>query len=178
MTISVLGLDISANRVAWAWANEKEFRAHLHTRGMMSWQSFVNAAAADIRAALQEYGHPPVCLEINLHPKIIYCGHPSPDMIRDYMRCRWVEGAIIRECCYEEPQIIRRIHGGHYEVPPDTRTFALQATGGVAAKKKRRDRMRLLYDLRNRELSEDEVDALAIAHDCVVALKAGMRKGK
>ena len=114
------------------------------------------------------------CLEINLHPHLTHKGHPSSTMVRSYMRSRWIEGAIIAECFHEEPQIIERKTGGFHAVP-EGEVYALQASsrGGKAVKERRRRDMSLIYAIRKVKISQDEVDALAIAHECVVALKTG-----
>ncbi len=174
--MKILGLDISANRIAWASADGSSWwRADLLRRGRTSFSVFIEEAAKRINQILVSPHAPDaVCLEINLHPNVTHKGHPSATKVRAYMRSRWVEGAIIQECLHEEPQIIERRPGGYYNVPKGT-VFALQASGraGKAEKEDRRRRMVAIYGLAGQKVSQDEVDALAISHDCVVALKTG-----
>lgn len=176
MSMIVLGLDISANRIAWASADGSSWwRADLLRRGRSSFSVFTEEAAKRINKILVS-PHPPdgVCLEINFHPNVTHKGHPSATKVRAYMRSRWIEGAIIQECLHEEPQIIERVRGGYYKVPKGT-VFALQASGKVGKHEKedRRRRMLAIYGLEGQKITQDEIDALAIAHDCVVALKTG-----
>ena len=177
--MNILGLDISANRIAWATADGSgTCSTHLIRRAHVSFGCFIDFAAAQINRILMS-DQPPdaVCLEINLHPNITHKGHPSAAKVRAYMRSRWVEGAIIQECLHEEPQIIDRVRGGYYRLPKGKIFFfALQASGKVGSKEKddRRRRMGAIYGLAVQEASQDEVDALAVAHEGVVALKTGI----
>lgn len=176
--MKILGLDISANRIAWASSDGSgHCLTDLLRRGPSSFSVFIEEAAKRINEVLVgEHAPDGVCLEINLHPNVTHKGHPSATKVRAYMRSRWIEGAIIQECLHEEPQIIERVKGGYYQVPKDTTVFALQASGKVGAKEKedRRRRMLAIYGLAGEPITQDEIDALAIAHDCVVALKTGI----
>lgn len=173
----VLGFDVSANRIAWAFTNGNTCLTGIVRRSGKSFDTFVSLAVTEIGGmwSLEDYIDAEICLEINLHPRIIHKGYISPDKIRAYMRSRWIEGALIDRLCHEEPQTIERIHNA-WKVPKDAQVFSLQASGGKDAKEKRRRRMSLIYqDIAERKLSEDEIDALAIAHECYVALKSGVR---
>lgn len=174
--MKILGLDISANRIAWAAADGSgSCSTNLLRRGRSSFTVFIEEAAKRINEILVAPELPEgVCLEINLHPNVTHKGHPSATKVRAYMRSRWVEGAIIQECLHEEPQIIERVRGGYYRVPKGT-VFALQASGKAGSKEKedRRRRMSAIYGL-GQKITQDAVDALAIAHECAVALKTGI----
>ncbi len=181
--MKVLGLDISANRIAWASSDGSgHCLTDLLRRGRSSFSVFIEEAAKRINGILTGPAAPDgVCLEINLHPNVTHNGHPSATKVRAYMRSRWIEGAIIQECLHEEPQIIERLPGGYYKVPKGT-VFALQASGRAGTKEKedRRRRMVAIYGLAGQTVSVDEIDALATAHEAVIALKTGtiMRGGR
>ena len=176
--MKILGLDISANRIAWALADGGgHCSTELLRRNLRSFGFFIEQAAQRINEILVGPEAPDgVCLEINLHPNVTHKGHPSATKVRAYMRSRWVEGAIIQECLHEEPQIIERVRGGYYRVPKGT-VFALQASGKVGKKEKedRRRRMLVIYGLAGEPITQDEIDALAVAHECSCALRTGIR---
>jgi hypothetical protein len=171
----VLGFDVSANRVAWALCDSARFYGSgLVKKGRFAARDLVDTAVDMIKNMTQPYES--ACLEINLHPKVMHKGRLSPKMVRAYMRSRWMEGALIDRLGYDEPsEIIRKgsiIAGGFVVVDPDAGMYSLQATGGKDAKAKRRSRMMMLYAAWEvSRLSEDEIDALAIAHDCAVAIR-------
>ena len=171
----VCGLDVSANRIAWALcdgAGECDtdyIRRDTDTLGV-----FVEVGVDMIRDAMKEGGAEASCIEINLHPKIMHKGHPSANLIRAYLRSRWVEGAVLSRLFECEPLEIQKIKGGFHKIPAGN-VFALQASGGKDAKLRRRERMTLHYNLQAAKISEDEIDALAVAHECAVALTTGIR---
>jgi hypothetical protein len=90
------------------------------------------------------------------------------------LRSRWVEGAILSRLFECEPLEIKKLKGGFHEIPAG-KVFALQASGGADAKAKRRSRMTLLYKLQA-DVTEDEIDALAVGHECACALATGVRE--
>ena len=173
----VLGLDVSANRIAWALCDGVgTCETDIFRRDVIDPMAFVERAARDILIRLQSaVGLRPdaCCLEINLRPDIMHKGRVSPQKIAAYMRSRWVEGALLFACGLTEPQMIMKIKGGFHKIPAGN-VFALQASGGKDAKQVRRDRMTLIYKL-PKDLSEDECDALAVSHECCVALTTGVR---
>lgn len=172
----VVGLDISANRIAWAVTDS----VHLSSWGMRkrssrrSLQEFVMSSTDAIRAVMGDSKTETVCIEINLHPKVIHKGHVSPKMIRAYMRSRWVEGALLFGLELGEPEELVRGKGGYILLPNARKCYSLAATWSQNAKEKRWRRMSSIYRDAKR-LGEDEIDALAIAHDCAVALALGLK---
>ena len=174
----VLGLDVSANRIAWAFTNGTKCETGIVRRSEKSFDVFVSLAAKQINSRWGEgsdWLEAEICLEINLRPAWMWRGASSPHMVESYMRSRWIEGALIDRLCHEEPQKIERIHNA-WKVKEGSQVHSLQASGGKDAKANRRRRMSLIYHfIEERKLSEDEIDALAIAHECYVALRAGIR---
>lgn len=173
----VLGLDVSANRIAWALAGGAgECETGILRRGRNDFTEFVHGASGAItRFFAGMYDPDAYCLEVNLHPNIIHKGHIAPKMIKAYMRSRWVEGALLGSLLLTEPRMIQKMPGGFHKIPAGD-VFALQASGGKDAKLKRRQRMTLHYGLQSMKISEDEIDALAVAHECVIALTTGVRQ--
>ena len=173
----VLGLDVSANRVAWAVCNGNDMLGSERIERFDDcFGFFVDAASDMLKLAID--GHKPdaACIEINLHPNIMHKGRPAANMIRAYMRSRWVEGALLGRLFEHEPLEITKMKGGWLAVP-EGNVFALQASGGAKAKEKRRTRMSAIYRIGpTAQVSEDEIDALAIAHEACIALKTGVRK--
>ncbi len=171
----VMGLDISANRVAFAVCDSVEFMGSrlMRRKNWPTLGAFAEDAASLIRGGRQMCGLPSVCMEINTRPKIMHKGKPSPNMVLSYMRSRWVEGAIIAMCAEDEPGMIKRLKGGYWEIPTDSTWFALQASSGKNEKENRRRRMSTIYGFKLGKISQDEVDALAIAHECSIALNMG-----
>lgn len=176
MRHKVLGLDVSANRIAWAICDSARLFTYGHQTRMETDDGLIQIAATKIITARRNYDDPPICLEINLHPKLMHRGRIAAKMVRAYMRSRWVEGALLESMNVSLPIELARNKGGLIPVLFDEYVFALPATGGADAKLTRRHRMTCLYGLRKLRLTEDEVDALAIAHDCSAALAAGIRK--
>lgn len=87
------------------------------------------------------------------------------------MRSRWVEGAVLGRLNLDEPTEITRKRGGFGEAEVGRAIYSLAASGSKDAKQNRRRRMLSLYVAHKLDdLSEDEIDALAIAHDCAVIL--------
>ncbi len=71
----------------------------------------------------------------------------------------------------DEPYEITRAPGGGYRAETGWTSYSMAASGAKGAKEKRRKRVELIYSCNlTHRLSEDEIDALAIAHDCAVAL--------
>lgn len=172
----VLGLDVSANRVAWAvCTGTKLMGCDVIARYDNSFRLFADAAVEMLGRVIEGHGPDATCIEINLHPHIMHKGRPAANMVRAYMRSRWIEGALLGRLFEDEPAEIVRAKGGHHIVPEGS-VFAMQASGSEGAKEKRRTLVSLLYGLSRGKLSEDEVDALAIAHECAVALASGLRK--
>lgn len=172
----VLGLDVSANRVAWAICDGAgTCSTDRIMRHKDSFAVFIESSATEINDIMADNDLYVACLEINLHPKLTHKGHPSATMVNAYMRSRWIEGGIIYECFHEEPQMIERIRGGFHKIPPG-QIFSMQASGRVGTKEKEDRRRRMSAHYGGITASEDEIDALAIAHECVVALKTGIRK--
>jgi hypothetical protein len=173
----VIGLDVSANRIAFAICDSvKMFDSIVIPRRGRDLAAFVNEAAAIIRKAMEREHVLVGCLEINLHPRITHKGHVSPKMIRAYMRSRWVEGAVLGVIGFDEPFEMERKHK-MIATELGWTMYSLPATGGKDAKRARRERMMMLYGgfLFPGVFSEDEIDALAIAHDCAVALNLAER---
>jgi hypothetical protein len=172
----VIGLDVSANRIAFAICDTVNWRDAYISQKRGEAREWIDDVSQIVLATLEEYERPPVCIEINLHPRILYQQHPSPAMVLAYMRSRWIEGMLLRACGLGEPIIIKRKKGGLHDVPRSgAGCYALQATGGKDAKAMRRLRMSTIYGFDRAMLSEDEVDALAIAHDASVALGMDQR---
>lgn len=176
MRHKVLGLDVSANRIAWALCDSVKLFTYGHQTRPETDDGLIQLAAYRICAILRAHDDPPICLEINLHPKLVHKGRIAANMVRAYMRSRWVEGALLESMNVSLPIELARNKRGLIPVLVDEYVFALQATGGQDAKQTRRRRMTCLYGLSKLRLTEDEVDALAIAHDCSCALAAGIRK--
>ncbi len=172
---SVLGLDVSANRVALAVSDGARFHdsSILLRKQFRDLPSFAREAAFEIGNRRQRLGIAAVCLEINLHPDVMYAGRQSPNKIAAYMRSRWVEGAIIAMCAEDEPGMIKRLKGGYWEIPTDRAWLALQASSGKNVKESRRRRMMQIYGFMIGGITQDEVDALAIAHECAIAINLG-----
>lgn len=173
MGTTVMGLDMSANRVAYAVCDSTVFYGScLVSREDLTFPSFVRAAYKLASHATFALRASIACLEINLHPKLIHKGHVAANMVRAYMRSRWVEGAILAKLGFDEPSEITRAPGGFFKLELGRMCYALPATGGEDAKAARRARMTQLYaaGISPGQLSEDEYDALAIAHDCSIAI--------
>jgi hypothetical protein len=167
----VVGLDVSADRIAMAVCDsvscDSSWVAHRKGQEMTAW---VKDVGDDLSASLSAYNRPATCLEINLHPRLMHKGHMSQQMVAAYMRSRWVEGMLLLWANLSEPAIIRRQRGGHFKVPGDHECYALQASSGKNAKEQRRQRMAHIYGVMLYDMSQDEIDALAVAHDCSIAL--------
>ncbi len=173
----VIGFDISANRIAFAICDSvKMFDSIVIPRRGRDLAAFVNEAATLIRKAMERESVLIGCLEINLHPRITHKGHVSANMIRAYMRSRWVEGAVLGVIGFDEPFEMERKRKV-ISTELGWTMYSLPATGGKDAKDARRDRMKILYGFSGLHVrfTEDEVDALAIAHDCAVALNLAER---
>lgn len=173
----VLGLDVSANRIAWGICDSVDFYGScLVPRRGRGFDDFVCEAHDRISNATIACKSTAACIEINLHPKVVHKGHVSPKMIRAYMRSRWVEGAILAKLGLDEPTEMKRMKGNYIEVEAGRAIYSLAATWQPKAKEMRRHRMLALYAHNGLgDLSEDEIDALAIAHDCAVALNLAGR---
>ena len=171
----VCGFDISANRIAFALCDGAgKCSTAIVKRRDLGFLEFIDQARASFQFFLHGIECPDAfCLEINLRPAMMNKGQQSPNMVMAYMRSRWPEGALLMALRLEEPLVIKKLKGGFHKIP-DGNVFALQASGGKDAKLKRRQRMTLLYRL-PRGTTEDEVDALAVAHETCVALTTGVR---
>lgn len=177
MKIRVLGLDISAKRIAWGICDSVEFFGScLVKRRGRGFDDFVTEAWSRISNASIACKATTACLEINLHPNVIHKGYVSPKKIKAYMRSRWVEGALLAKLGVDEPAEIRRGKGGLFALESGRAMYSLAATWSQNAKLKRRQKMYTLYGGAGLGvLSEDEFDSLAIAHDCAVALNLARR---
>jgi len=173
----VLGLDVSANRIAWALADGGgAAKVGIAKPKVVRLPELVKLAATNIRTLIHTSAKiDAICIEVNLRPAMMNKGRQSTKMVKAYMRSRWVEGALFNALGLEEPKLITKIKGGYHRVPAGD-VFGLQASGGEDAKKRRRQRMTLLYKFTKAKISEDEIDALAVAHECVIALTTGVRE--
>jgi len=176
----VLGFDVSANRIAWALADGGGVAkiGIVRRKAGLSLPDFVNFAARNIRTLILTSAEiDATCIEVNLRPAMMNKGRQSPNMVKAYMRSRWIEGALLMALKIDEPQLITKLKGGYHRLP-EGRSLGLQASAGANAKERRRERMMLLYKFITKKISEDEIDALAVAHECVIALTTGVRKEK
>ena len=179
----VLGFDVSANRIAWALCDGAgQCSTEIVKRHKLGLLEFIDSARSGLQFFLHGIQLPDAyCIEINLRPAIMNKGKQSPNMVKAYMRSRWVEGAFLMALRLAEPLMIQKIPGGFHKLPAGY-VFALQASGGKDAKGTRRRRMVIHYNLLGRlnnpghPLSEDEIDALAVAHECAIALTTGVRE--
>lgn len=174
--MNIIGIDASADRLAYAHIAG----GHLTAGG--EWDCKGAFPDKEIRKALGPWliDYPPesviFCLEINLRPFVVNKGALSPRLIKNYMRSRWVEGRFMESLGFPEPVMIERKRGGYF-IPHRSKFHCLQAKSegnrkGADAKKARRARMEAIYGLKHK-FSQDLIDALAIAHECEVALKTG-----
>jgi hypothetical protein len=173
----IVGFDISAKRIAWAICDSVAFYGSGVTkRQKNAFGGFLKEAYGEYMALRLGQSIDAHCIEINLHPKVTHKGHVSPKMIRAYMRSRWIEGAFLHMVCSQEPSEITRKKGGFYEVERGYHMYSLAASWTQKAKESRRYRMLSVYASSNLAgITQDEVDALAIAHDCSIALAMAER---
>lgn len=173
--MNVIGLDASADRIAWAELAD----GFLQSSGQ--WDCRKGIPAVKIFTALgpqATVGRTIFCLEINLRPLMVNKGRISPQMVKNYMRSRWMEGRLLHVLGFPEPVQIERKRGG-FLVPSESKIYSLQAKSegnrsGKEAKAERRRRMTQIYTIKHK-VSQDVIDALAIAHDATTALKMGFR---
>ena len=166
--MNIIGLDVSANRIAWAWLYRERLQGSACeecARGLS--KDIIVDIAKSLHADDAVY-----CLEINTRPKLMHKGRVSPQMVKSYMRSRWVEGRLLQELGLPEPVVITNKMRA-FGIGMGSSIYAIQAS--AEKKTVRRNRMELLYQPK-RQLSQDEIDALAVAHQLSVAMKMARAK--